>query len=94
MGCATANFFSPDPGEGSKGQISFNFDYHINFIDFYTKLCVCSHKQKIENILNRIFILLLGSCPRGGTWGCWVVKNFSTGICDDAPSTAHSSVYL
>ena len=27
-----------------KGQISFNFGYHVNFKDFYTKLCVCSHK--------------------------------------------------
>ena len=26
-----------------KGQI-FNFGYHVNFKDFYTKLCVCSHK--------------------------------------------------
>ena len=26
------------------GQISLNFGYHVNFKDFYTKLCVCSHK--------------------------------------------------
>ena len=26
----------------SKGQISFNFDYHVNFNIFYTKLCVRS----------------------------------------------------
>ena len=32
------------PGEGSKGQISFNFNYKVNFKDFYSKLCVCSHK--------------------------------------------------
>ena len=32
------------PGEGSKGQISFDFNYKVNFKDFYTKLCVCSHK--------------------------------------------------
>ena len=30
---------------------------------------VLANKRKY--ILNRIFILLLGSCPRGGTWGCW-----------------------
>ena len=29
------------PGEGSKGQISFNFNYKVNFKDFYFKLCVC-----------------------------------------------------
>ena len=28
----------------SKGQISFNFGYHVNFKDFYTKLCACSYK--------------------------------------------------
>ena len=32
------------PWEGSKGQISFNFNYKVNFKDFYSKLCVCSHK--------------------------------------------------
>ena len=44
-----------------------------------------------EIILNGIFILLLWSCPRGGTWGAGV-KNFSVGICDGAPSTAYSSL--
>ena len=28
----------------SKGQISLNFNYKVNFKDFYTKLFVCSHK--------------------------------------------------
>ena len=32
------------PGEGLKGQISFNFNYKVNFKDFYSRLCVCSHK--------------------------------------------------
>ena len=59
------------PGEGSKGQISFIFNYKVNFKDFYTKLCVCSHKWKIQNISDGIFILSPGSCPRGGTlWLC------------------------
>ena len=46
-GARNLNFFGPapwDPGEGSKGQISFNFNYKVNFKDFYSKLCVCSHK--------------------------------------------------
>ena len=59
------------PGEGSKGQISLNFNYKVNIKDFYTKLCVCSHKRKIQNILDMIFILLPGSCPWGGTLGSW-----------------------
>ena len=30
--------------EGPEGQISLNFNKKVNFKDFYTKLCVCSHK--------------------------------------------------
>ena len=72
MGRATSNLFlAPPPGDGSKGQISFNFNYKVNFKDFYTKLCVCSHKWKIQNISDGIFILLPGSCLSGGTFGRW-----------------------
>ena len=59
------------PGEGSKGQISFNFNYKVNFKDFYSKLCVCSHKLKIQNISDGFFILSPGTCPKGGTLGHW-----------------------
>ena len=72
----------------SKGQISL----YVNFKDFYAKLCVCSHKQKIDNILNRIFILLPRSCPGVGLLGAGGVKNLGMGICDGAPSTACSSL--
>ena len=47
MGCETAIFFGTapwGPGEGSKGQISFNFNYKVNLKDFYTKRCVCSNE--------------------------------------------------
>ena len=54
---------------------------------------LCAFLQILDkNILNRIFILLLGSCPRDGTWGAGRVKNFSVEICDGVPSTAHSSL--
>ena len=59
------------PREGPKGQISFTFNYKVIFKDFYSKLCVCSHKLKIQNISDSFFILSPGSCPRGGTWGYW-----------------------
>ena len=59
------------PWSEVKGQISLNFGYHVNFKGFYTKLCVCSHKWKIQNISDGIFILSPGSCPRGGTLGHW-----------------------
>ena len=76
-------FFAPPPGEGSKGQISFNFNYKVYFKGFYTKLCVCSHKCKIQNISDDIFILLPESCPRGGLCGAGsaqgVKKNFKHG---------------
>ena len=32
--------------------------------------------------------------PRVGLWGAGGVKNFSVGICDGAPSTARSSLYI
>ena len=70
--CNVKLFFGPapwGPQEWSKGQISFNFNYKVNFKDFFTKLCVCSHKLKILNISDGIFILSPGSCPRGGTLG-------------------------
>ena len=72
--CNGKKKFGPTPwwplGE-VKGQISLNFGYHVNFKDFYTKLCVCFHKWKIQNISDGILILLPGSCPRGGTLGHW-----------------------
>ena len=73
-------FFYPapwGPGEESKGQISFNFNYKVNFKDFYTKLCVCSHKINIQNISEGILILLPGSCPRGAGGAEGVKKIFS-----------------
>ena len=55
-----------DLGARSKGQISLTCQFQ-NFL--YQTLCVCSHKLKIENILNRIFILLPESCPGLGLVG-------------------------
>ena len=46
-------------------------------------VCVIT-KKKIENILNRILILLPRSCPGVGLRGAGGVKNFSVGICDGA----------
>ena len=44
-GAQRKKIFGPAPWghrEGPKGQISFNFNYKVNFKDFYSKLCVCS----------------------------------------------------
>ena len=62
------------PGELSKGQISFNFNYKVNFKDFYSKLCKCTHKWKIQYISDVIYIMSPGSCPRDETLGCLGVK--------------------
>ena len=60
-------FFAPPPRTLGRGQ---KVKYHlISFKYFYTKLCVCTHKWKIQNISDGIFILSPGSCPKGGTWG-------------------------
>ena len=44
MGRAAALFPLLGPGEGSKRQVSLNFNYKVNFKYLYTKLCKCSHK--------------------------------------------------
>ena len=86
---AQHNFFllTRPPGEGSKGQISFNFNYKVNFRDFYSKLCVCSHKWKVQNILDGFFYSLSpGSCLRGGTWGYLLAKiKFRPAVCPLSP---------
>ena len=85
MGVQRQTFFGPapwGPGEGSKGQISFNFNYKVNFKVIYTKLCVCTHKRKIQNISDGIFILTPGSCPEDGTWGRLGAKiKFRVAVC-------------
>ena len=83
MGSATSNFFLvPPPGALGRGQ---KVKYHLisiiksNSKIFFTKLCVCSHKWKIQNISDGILILSPGSCLMGGTlghWGCPGGQNF------------------
>ena len=76
----------------SKGQISFNFGYHVNFNCLYQTLRVFSHYAPgVE--FGRAGGSKTLAC-RVGILGCWEVKNFSVGICDGAPSTARSSFEL
>ena len=63
---------------------TLNFGYYVNFKDNNTKLCVLSHKWKISKISDGSFILLPGSCFRGGTldhWGCPGVIFFQAWSC-------------
>ena len=62
----------------SKGQLSLNLGYRVHFNGFIPT-CVRSHKQKIENVLNRIFILLSGSCPGVGLGGAGESKTIAWG---------------
>ena len=78
-------FLAPPPwgfGEGSKGQISFNFNYKVNFKDFlFQTLCVYSQMKDTKRI-RRDFIMSPGSCPRGETWGCLGAKiKFRPAVC-------------
>ena len=75
--CNVKLFLGPapwGPREGSKGQISFNFNNKVIFKDFYTKLCVCSHKCKIQNISDGISFCRLGHAPGMGLWGAGVPR--------------------
>ena len=61
----------------SKGQI-LNFDYHGNFKDFNTKLCLCSHTDR-KHIDQNFHPVCSGHAPGIGLRGAGV------------PWTAHSS---
>ena len=70
--------FSPygQPGDlwvRSKGRISLNFNYKINFEEFRTKLCMCSHKYVIKHI-KRIYHCVAWVMPQGWDFGCRVSK--------------------
>ena len=63
------NFLAPPPGQGSKGQISFNFNYKVNFKIFIpNSVCVLTN-ERYKTYQTFFFILLPGSSPMGGTWG-------------------------
>ena len=69
---AAAVFFPAPcgPGEGSKGQISFNFNYKGKLKVFYIQNFVCvPTNERYKTYQMRYFIMSPGSCPRGATWG-------------------------
>ena len=45
------------PWGGVKRSNIINLNYKVNFKDFYSKLCVCSHKLKIQSIIDGIIIM-------------------------------------
>ena len=61
IGRATVLFARPlGPGEGSKGQISLNFNNKVNFIFLNQTVCVFSQIKGIKHI-KRIFFMWPGS---------------------------------
>ena len=70
-GACNVKLFGPapwGPGEGSKGQISFNFNYKVNFKDFYTKRCVFSQMKDTKHI-RRDFYSVPWVMPQGWDFG-------------------------
>ena len=69
-GACNSNYFGPiplDPWEGSKGQISFNFNYKFNFKDFlYQTLSAFSQMNDTKHI-RRDFHSVTWEMPQG--WG-------------------------
>ena len=61
------NFFGPfpwRPGEGSKGQISFNFNYKVNFKDFSTNFVRVLPTKTYANCHSLIIIFQYAFCTR------------------------------
>ena len=74
-GARNVKFFGPapwGPGEGSKGQISLNFNYIVNVKDFYFQtLCVFSLMKDTKHI-RRVFYSAAWVMPYG--WDLGVLR--------------------
>ena len=83
MGRATA-FFWPRPLVRGQGQISFNFNYKVNFKFLYQTLCVFSQMKDTKHI-RLDFHSVAWVMPQGvGLWGAGgaqVVIFFQTWSC-------------
>ena len=56
---------------------------------------MCAFLQiKDRKHIEQNFHPVAGFMPQGWDLGCWVGQNLSVGICDGAPSTAHSSLSI
>ena len=83
------NFFGPapwGPGEGSKGQISFNFTYKVNFKDFIPNFVCILTNERYKTYQTGFSLCSLGHAPGVGLWGAAgsqvVIKNnFQTWSC-------------
>ena len=65
-------FFFPHPlgpWGGSKGQISLNFNYIVNFKDFYSKLLCVLTNERYKTYQTGFLFCRLGHTPGVGLWG-------------------------
>ena len=75
--------FGPAPrgrGEGSKGQISFNFNYKVNFKDFYPNFVCVLKNERYKTYQTGFLFCRLGHVPGvglRGTGGARGVKKIS-----------------
>ena len=66
-----------DPGEGSKGQISFNFNYKCQLQRYlYQTLCVFSQMKDTKHI-RRDFLSVVWVMPQGSNFGALGVPRWS-----------------
>ena len=83
--CSVKLSFGPapwGPEEGSKGQISFNFNYKVNFKDFYSKLCVCVLTNERYKTYHTGFLFCRLGHALGVGRGCLGAKiKFCPGVC-------------
>ena len=70
--CNSILFFGPvpwDPGEGSKGQKSLNFNYKVNLKEIIPKfLCVLTN-ERYSTYQTGFLFYHLGHAPGVGPWG-------------------------
>ena len=67
------------PGEGSKGQISFNFNYKVNFKDFIPNFVSILTNERYKTYQTGFLFCRLGHAPGVGLRGAGVPrgsKNF------------------
>ena len=85
MNVACKSTFWPLPWgheEALNGLISsiiIKFQLQSQIQRFLIPNCVCAFiNERCKSYRRGFFILLLGSCPRGGAWGCWGPNFFSS----------------
>ena len=67
--------FGPGPGEGSKGQISFNINYKVNFKEIFIPNFVCViTNERYKTYRTGFSFCCLGNAPGVELWGAGVPR--------------------